>query len=112
MSEIAHPPPPEAALPPISCLGFDRAPSPGALKGWATLHLPRFRLKLVGCACFSANDKDWVVPPAREVGRDADGKPRWAPVLEWDSRDIQAAFSTAAVQALDAYCSSWREGGR
>ena len=99
-------------LPSITCLGFDRARKPGVLKGWATLHLPRHKLKLYGCGCFASDAGDWILPPSREIGKDADGKPRWASVLEFDSRELQNAFSRAAVRAIDVYTGgSWREGG-
>jgi hypothetical protein len=105
----------------VHVLAFDPAGKPDSvLKGHATLHLPKIRLKLFGCACFSSvtSGDSWVLPPSRalidrdgNVRRDANGKAVFAPMMEWDSRDIQAAFSSAAVAALDHYDSSWRTRG-
>lgn len=102
----------------INILSFERAGKPGsALRGHATLHLPRIRLKLLGCACFhnEATGEDRVLPPSRplldgegRIRRDANGRALYAPVLEWDGRDLQVAFSWAAVAALDRYEPNWR----
>jgi len=34
--------------------------------------------------------------------RDAKGKPRFSPVLEWEDRDAQSRFSDAVVAAVQA----------
>lgn len=100
----------ETVWPAITCLSFTPAPRSGILKGWADLHLPRMKLRLRGCPAFlSSEGGASVALPSREIGRDAAGKSRFVPVAEWDNRDIANAFSDAAVAALDAYQSNWRE---
>jgi hypothetical protein len=102
----------------IRVLRFDRVGKPGVLRGFATLHLVKLRLQLFGCACFSSDAGDWVLPPSRamldrdgKVRRDG-GKPVFVPMLSWDSRAVQSAFSAAAIAALDRFDPGWREGGR
>ena len=38
--------------------------------------------------------------------------PRFAVLVEWDTRPIHQALSDAAIAAIDAYLPGWREGAR
>ena len=97
-----------SAWPAITCIAFTPYASGGVLRGWCDLHLPRMKLRLHGCPCFVSNESAWIGLPSREIGKDADGKSRFAAMMEWDSRSIQNAFSDAAIAALDAYAPDWR----
>jgi hypothetical protein len=105
-----------AVLPPITCIGWkpNHSEATTVLKGWADLHLPRMRLRLHGCPIFFSptSGNAWAGMPSREIGKDADGKPRYAAMAEWDTRDIHNAFSLAVVAAVSAYAPNWQEGGQ
>jgi hypothetical protein len=113
-SVILYPKGEAASLPPITCIAWkpNHSEAPSVLKGWADLHLPKMRLRLHGCPLFysATFGSAWAGLPSREIGRDAEGKPRYAAMAAWDTRDIQNAFSQAAVAAVSAYAPDWREG--
>ena len=114
-SVIRYPDGEATTLPPITCIGWKpaRSEAPTVLRGWADLHLPKIRLRLHGCPMFYSptSGSAWAGMPSREIGKDAEGKPRYAAMAEWDNRDIQNAFSQATVSAVTAYAPTWREGG-
>jgi hypothetical protein len=112
MNEIVRFPARDPGLPSITCLSFQPANKPGVLKGWADLHLPRMKMRLHGCPVFYAatSNSAWAGLPSRETGKDQEGKPRFAAMVEWDSRAINDAFSRAAIAAVDAYYGpAWRD---
>ena len=98
-----------------------RSDNPSVLKGHCSLHVPKWRLRLYGCAAFysTTSGDSWVLPPSKavigrdgQVKKDAAGKAVFVPMLELDDRASTAAFSRAAVRALDIYTDgTWREGG-
>jgi hypothetical protein len=103
------------AGPSVTVLAFSPITRRGSLVGFADLHLPRHRMKLFSCTVHEQNGSRWVGLPARtwvdrdgNLVRDQDtGKPKYQPILQFDSKDILNAFSDAAISALDAYQSGW-----
>jgi len=80
------------------------------LKGFADLWLRGARLNIRGCAVHEKNGKRWVQLPAkpqldkdRELIRDAGGKIQYAPVMEFDSREVADRFNAAALKAVEAF---------
>ena len=78
----------------------------GALRGFVTVTLP-IGLKLIDCPVLASNGKAWVNLPAKPVlDRDgkqkigADGKPAYAAILEWRSRELSDGFSEAVIAAI------------
>ena len=64
-------------------------------------------LKLVDCPVLASNGKVWVNLPAKPVldrdGKqkiDPDGKPAYAPVAEWRSRELRDRFSDVVIEAI------------
>jgi len=95
--------------PGITCLAFKRHHA-GTLRGFADLHLPGLRLKLFDCPTHEANGTRWVGLPAKprldrdkQLVREANGKPSYATVLQWDDDTVRKRFSAAAVEAVEAY---------
>ena len=98
-----------------------RSDRPSILRGHVGLHIARWHLRLHGCPVFhnTTSGDIWVLPPSKPVidrdgqGRkDATGKTIFVAVVEFDDRASHAAFSRAAIRALDRYSPTWREGGR
>ena len=80
----------------------------GALRGFATVELP-IGLKVIDCPVLVSNGKAWVsLPPKPVLDRDgkhktgANGKPAYAPILEWRTRDLAERFSAAVVELVRA----------
>jgi hypothetical protein len=78
----------------------------GALRGFATVELP-IGLKLVDCPVLVSKGKVWASLPSKPVldrnGRqktDVNGRPAYAAILEWRSRELSDRFSQAVVTAI------------
>jgi hypothetical protein len=78
----------------------------GALRGFATIQLP-LGLRLIDCPVLVSNGKPWVSLPAKPVldrdgqhKADPNGKPAYAPVAEWRSRELRDRFSEAVIAAI------------
>jgi hypothetical protein len=76
------------------------------LRGFATVELP-IGLKLVDCPVLVSNGKAWVNLPSKPVldrdglqKTDVRGKPAYAAILEWRSRDLSERFSEAVITAI------------
>ena len=94
---------------PVTCTSwtsFER----NTLQGFADLFLRAVQLNLRGCAVHKKGDRRWVQLPAkpqldtnRELIRDEGGKIQYAPIANFDSREVSDRFSEAALKAIDAY---------
>ncbi|TIL49092.1 hypothetical protein [Mesorhizobium sp.] len=97
-----------------------RSDWPSVLRGHVGLHIPKWRMRLHGCAAFfrSTSGDSWISPPSKPVlehdvvKKDAAGKVTFIGMVEFDDRNTLAAFSRAAVAALDRYAPDWREADR
>jgi hypothetical protein len=77
------------------------------LKGFAKIRVPAMRLAIDGVAIHQRDGRSWAQLPAkpmlsekRELAREADGKIRYAKILEFESKEVADAFSRAAVAAV------------
>src|SRR5947209_3730444 len=79
----------------------------GSLRGFATVQLP-IGLKLIDCPLLIGPNGPWASVPSKPVldreGRHArpGGKPQFAPVLEWGSRELGDRFSVAVIALVRA----------
>jgi hypothetical protein len=80
----------------------------GDLVGFATVMLP-IGLKVVDCPVLVSHGKVWAALPSKpQVDKDgrqrigADGKPAYAVILEWRSRELADGFSAAVVALVRA----------
>jgi hypothetical protein len=78
----------------------------GALRGYVTVQLP-IGLRLINCPVLVSNGKAWVSLPAKPTldhdGKhktDPNGKPVYAPVVEWRSRELRDRFSDIVIAAI------------
>jgi hypothetical protein len=78
----------------------------GALRAFATVQLP-LGLRLIDCPVLVSNGKPWVSLPAKPVldrdgnhKTDPNGKPAYAPVAEWRSRELRDRFSEVVIAAI------------
>jgi hypothetical protein len=89
----------------------------GSLRGIATIELP-IGLKLIDCPLLIGPNGPRASLPSKPVldreGRHAkpDGKPQFAPVLEWRSRELGDRFSAAVVALVRAAHPDALDGGR
>jgi hypothetical protein len=82
----------------------------GSLIGFATIHLAKWRVRLHGVAIHQRGDSRCAQLPARPMldasgntVRGDDGRPRYAPTIEFDNKLIGQAFSELVCAALEAY---------
>jgi hypothetical protein len=77
------------------------------LRGFATFELPN-GLRISDCTVHVSSGTPWVGLPSKpllEEGRhkqDVNGKPMYAPVVQWRSRDLHDAFSAKALSLIRA----------
>jgi hypothetical protein len=92
----------------------------GARASFVTAHFPGLHMTFSGCAAFEKGTRRWVQPPSRPLqgddGKpllDADGKPRWAPLIKFTSREASDRFSDAVISALlRQHPDAFGDGGR
>ncbi|MBD9635993.1 hypothetical protein IB277_06760 [Ensifer sp. ENS07] len=87
---------------PVICLSFVPVDGNGGLRGFADFQVPRWRLRLIGCAAFHNANGSSIALPGRPKG---DG---FAPTVAFDDPRTHAGFVRAAIAALDAYRPDWR----
>lgn len=75
----------------------------GALRGFATVELP-IGLRIIDIPVMIGSNGPWATLPSKpeldsEGHRklDINGKPTWAPVLEWRTRELRERFADAVV---------------
>lgn len=80
----------------------------GALRGFAKIELPSGML-IADVTILSGNNGPWASPPSKpQVGRDgavikdAAGKARYTPIIEFASKDVRDRWSNAVIEALRA----------
>jgi hypothetical protein len=78
----------------------------GALCGFASVELPN-GLRILDMPVLAGRNGPWAALPAKpELDRDGrrridiNGKPTWAPVLEWRTRELGDRFSEAVIAAV------------
>jgi hypothetical protein len=76
------------------------------LVGFASVKVPEMRLTIRDIAVHQKGDSRWAQLPAKpQITRDGqvvtkDGKTQYATILEFDSRAVRDAFSTAVIASL------------
>jgi hypothetical protein len=79
----------------------------GQLRGWATVEITSIGLRIVDAPVLIGRDGPWATLPEKPAldrdGKrklDINGKPEWATVVEWKSRELRQGFSDAVVAAV------------
>ena len=86
------------AAPPIVCTALRRVDK-GALKGFVTLHIPGWRLRLFSCRWFETDGRQWVeLPQCQWV--DNGGNTQYRDAVQFDDRASADRFSNAALAAI------------
>jgi hypothetical protein len=78
-----------------------------ARAGFVVAHFPLLHITITSITVFESGSRRWASPLARPLLRD-DGspllddnnKPRWAPLIKFDDREIGDRFSEAVIGAL------------
>jgi len=85
-----------------------RSMAKGALIGFVKVELPS-GMVLAGVAIMAAERGPWASPPAKPmIGRDgaamrdAKGKARYAPIVEFRTKELRDRFSSGVIEALRA----------
>jgi hypothetical protein len=92
----------------ITCRGF-KTIERGSLKGFASIHVRELRLTIHDVAVHESQGKRWAQLPSNpqlDMNRQPviqNGKLAYTRILEFDSRAIAGAFSTAVIRALDKH---------
>ena len=84
-----------------------KAVTKGSLRGFATIEISSIGLKIHDCVLHVGHGKAWAGLPSRPQidkdghhRRDPNGKPAYAPVIEWTSRERRDRFSETVVRAV------------
>lgn len=79
----------------------------GSLLGFATINVQQMRMTIRDVTVHESHGKRWASLPSkpqvgrdRELVKDADGKLKYSPVFEFDSRAVSDAFSAAVLAAF------------
>jgi hypothetical protein len=79
----------------------------GALCGFCTVELLPLGLRIIDCPVLVSHGRAWCALPAKiqldNTGRqktDTAGKPLYAAVLQWRSRELGDRFSAAVISAI------------
>jgi hypothetical protein len=89
----------------IECLDW-RPLHRRTLQGFATIRVTEMQLSIKDVALHAKDTSRWAALPAKPilrddaVVRDEVGKAQYIPVLEFDSRAVRDAFSSAVIKAV------------
>jgi hypothetical protein len=89
----------------VECVDW-RPLSKGTLLGFAQIRIPEIALLIHDVALHRKNESVWVQLPSKSwikdgaIVRDADGKPKFLPVVEFDRTEVRAAFSERVIAAV------------
>jgi hypothetical protein len=79
----------------------------GRLRGFATVEITSIGLRIVDVPVLTGDNGPWATVPEKPAldrdGKrrlDVNGRPEWAPVVEWTSRELRQGFSDAVVAAV------------
>jgi hypothetical protein len=79
----------------------------GSLRGFATVEISSIGLKIIDVPVLTSANGVWATLPSKpeldSEGRrkiDINGKPTWASVVEWKSRELRERFSDAVIAAV------------
>jgi hypothetical protein len=92
----------------VVCLDF-KPLCRNTLRGFAVVNIEQMRIVMREVAIHSKGDKAWAQLPSRpwlktgQVVTNIQGKIQHAPLLEFDSGEVRAAFSNAVIRALLEY---------
>ena len=109
-----------AAVDAATAVGYGDRPTPrqlrlvswkpllrGSLRGFATVEISAIGLRIIDVPVLTGSNGPWATLPSKpeldSEGRrkhDINGKPTWAPVIEWKSRALREGFSEAVVAAV------------
>jgi hypothetical protein len=76
-----------------------------SLFGFATVSLP-IGLTLIDCPVLESNGRRWATLPSKaqiedgQQRRDANGKPAYSPLGEWQSKKLRDAFSDRIISLV------------
>jgi hypothetical protein len=92
----------------VTCLDF-KAHCRNTLRGFATVRIEQMRLVVREVAIHEKNGKAWAQLPSRPWLKDGrvvtndEGKVQYAPLFEFETVAVRAAFSEAVIAALLAF---------
>lgn len=92
----------------ISCSGFKRVRK-NTLRGFAVVRFDELKLVVSEIAVHESHDSKWAALPSRpwvadgRVIRGDDGKIKYQPLFEFESREVRDAFSSAVVAAVERF---------
>jgi hypothetical protein len=86
----------------------------GCLRGFLDLSIAPASsspgLRIYDCKLFQKNGERWIKLPDREYKK-RDGSKAYAPVVEFESGDLEREFQRAALDALDRFLEEGGDGG-
>ena len=94
----------------IECVGFDPVPR-GSLIGFASVRVKNWGVTLHGISVFRGKDGRAgaaipgraILDAERNLVRRPNGKPRYAEIVQFASKEAQVAFERAVLQAVYRY---------
>lgn len=84
----------------IECTNY-KPVNKGTLLGYADFVMIKSGIEIYGCSVHQKDGKRWVNMPSREY-TNADGEKKFLSIVRFRDGERMKAFSTAALQAVDA----------
>lgn len=91
----------------VTCTDF-REIQRNTLLGFATINIAEMKMTVSDVAIHEKNGRRWAQLPSKPmVGRDKtvitdnDGKVKYVPIFKFDNKDVERAFSSAVVKAVE-----------
>jgi len=73
----------------------------GNLQGFADLYVDKWGVTIYGCSLFKKEGKRWINFPSKEY--EEEGEKKFIPMMNFESKHHQFAFSEKAKQAIDQF---------
>lgn len=96
---------PKHAIEILEFLPFER----GTLLGFAKVRIKELRLVISSVGLHQKGESRWAQPPAKPMLKhgalihEADGRIKYAKILEFESAEVRQAFNAAVLDAYDNY---------
>jgi len=74
----------------------------GSLLAQVAIHIPQWKMTIKEIKIFSKDGKRWISLPAREF--EANGKKAFAPLIKFDTSEINDKFRDSVIRMYDEYC--------
>lgn len=83
----------------IKCVKF-RPFKKGHIVGFADIFVEKWGIHIKGCTMFHKEGRSWIAFPAKDY-TDDEGKKCYSPIIRFETKEHQEAFSKACVEEIN-----------